>query len=175
MDKLRIDTTDLESVLTLRTQFLDPPRSREEALSPGDTARECVHFGAYLDGTLVGVCSVGPEPLPVLDHPPAWRMRGLVVLPQLRGSGIGTELIKHRLRHVAAQSNPLAWGFAKRRLIALYSSLGYCPTGYTYVHPVGGETLLFGNQPTLHWIEQATGVSYSGEELPALGPVDPHE
>ena len=172
MDRLRIVTTDLESVLGLRTAFLDPPRSREEALSSGDTAPECVHFGAYLDDQLVGVCSVGPEPLPILDRPAAWRMRGLVVLPQLRGSGIGTALIRHRLQHVARQANPLAWGYAKRRLVRLYSSLGYHPTGYTYVHPVGGETLLFGNEPALRWIENATGVRYVAGEPHSFGAVD---
>ena len=172
MDNLQIVETDLDSALRLRTAFSDPPRSREAALSQGDSARECVHFGAYRDGKLVGVCSVGPEPLPVLDHRDAWRMRGLVVLPEMRGAGIGAELIKHRLQHVAKQSNVLAWGYAKRRLVPLYSSLGYRPTGFTYVHPIGGETLLFGNGPTLRLIEKLTGANYANGEIPDLGAVD---
>lgn len=169
MDNLEIAASDLETALQMRMIYSDPPRSREAAMSPGDTAPECAHFGAYLDGRFVGVCSVGPEPLPILDHPAAWRMRGLIVLPEFRRSGVGTALIQHRLQHVAKQSNPLAWGFAKRRLARLYSSLGYCPTGYTYVHPVGGPTLLFGNQNTLRYIERATGVTYTDGEPPEFG------
>lgn len=174
MAELSIVETDLESVLQLRTAHSDPPRSREAALSIGDSAPECVHFGAYLRAELVGVCSVGPEHLPILGHPKGWRLRGLVVLPQFRGSGIGTELIQHHLRYVEKLPHPRSWAYAKPRLVRLYSSLGYRPTGYTYTHPVGGETLLFGNAHTLRFIEDATGVSYAAGELPALGAVMEH-
>jgi GNAT superfamily N-acetyltransferase len=171
MDELSIIETDLESVLQMRMAHSDPPRSREAALSIGDSAPECVHFGACLRGELVGVCSVGPEHLPILGHPPGWRLRGLVVLPQFRGSGLGTELIRHRLGYVEKLPHPRAWGYAKRRLVRFYSSFGYRPTGYTHMHPVGGETLLFGNAHTLRFIEDATGVSYAADELPVLGAI----
>jgi GNAT superfamily N-acetyltransferase len=150
----------------------EPPRSREATLSPGDTAPGSLHLGAYLDGRLAGVCSVGPEPLPILDHPNAWRVRGLIMLPEFRGRGIGSALMQRALAHVETQANPLAWGFPKKKLTDMYSRIGFRPTGYTYVHTVGGNTLLFGNAHTLRLIQDATGITYTDGDLPCLGAIE---
>jgi SAM-dependent methyltransferase/GNAT superfamily N-acetyltransferase len=169
---ITIGPTDLESVLRFRMALSEPPRSREAALSAGDTAPGCAHFGAFLHGRLVGVHSLGPESLPILDHRSGWRGRGLIVLPEFRNRGIGAALMQHKLEVIESRPNPFAWGYGKRKLVPLYSRLGYRPTGFTHVHPVGGETLLFGNQHTLELIHNALGVDYSNGRIPDLGRVD---
>lgn len=171
MALIHIERTDLETVLQLRMQWSEPPRSREAALSPGDLAPEAAHFAAYLGSELAGVYSIGPEPLPVLNHPPAWRYRGLIVLPQFRDRGIGPALVQFQLQEIEARPHPLAWSYAKSRVIPFFSHFGYRPTGYTYEHPVGGPTQLLGNAHTLKFIAAATGIDYRDDELPKLGRV----
>ena len=173
MPRLQIGLTDLETALRFRMEFSTPPRSREAALSPGDVAPTAVHFGAYIDGELVGVCSIGPQELPILDHPAAWRLRGLMVLPRFRNRGVGPALLKHQLREVDARPHPFAWSYVKRKVAPFFSLYGYRATGYSHDHPVGGQTLLFGNEHTLRLIESITGITYSDGEPPDLGIVDP--
>lgn len=173
MARLHIGLTDLETALRFRMALSSPPRSREDALSPGDTAAMAVHFGAYIDGEIVGVCSIGSQPLPVLDHPEAWRLRGMMVLPDLRNRGIGPALLKHQLREVDTKPNPFAWSYVQRRQAPFFAHHGYRPTGYTYQHPVSGETLLFGNEHTLRLIQDVTGITYSEGDPPNLGAVKP--
>ena len=172
MTAVQIRQTDLETALQLRMTLSEPPRSREAAMSPGDTAPEAVHFGAYIEGQLVAVCSVGPERLPVLNHPDAWRLRGLIVLPDFRNRGLGPKLLQQLLQHVEAKPNPLAWSYVKRKLIPLYTRFDYHPTGYTYVHPSGGDTFLFGNQHTLELIREATGTVGGENALSHLGAIE---
>src|SRR5579864_5302879 len=124
---LQIAPVDLETVLQFRTTLSEPPRSREVALSPGDTAAAAIHLGAFFEGQVVGVGSVGPEPLPVLNHPPAWRIRGLAVLPGNRRHGVGSVLVRELLEHVDEQSSPLAWCCAKHKLISYYGGCGMRP------------------------------------------------
>jgi GNAT superfamily N-acetyltransferase len=168
---IQIRRTDLETVLALRMTLSDPPRSREEALSPGDLSEDAAHFGAYIDEQLVGVYSIGPEPLPVLDHPPAWRFRGLVVLPNFRNRAVGPALVRYQLQEIETRASPLGWSYAKRKHLAFFSAFGYCATGYTYNHPVSGETHLLGNRHTLRVIAEAMGVNYGAGEPPWLGTI----
>lgn len=175
MARLHIGPTDLETALRFRMAWSSPPRSREAALSPGDTAPMAVHFGAYIDGELVGVCSIGPQRLPIVDHREGWRLRGLMVLPNFRNRGIGPALLKHQLRDIDTRPNPFAWSYVQQKQLPFFTHYGYRPTGYTYEHPVSGPTLLFGNEHTLHLIQEATGITYSDGEPPSLGAVDPVE
>lgn len=172
MARLYIGLTDLETALRFRMEFSSPPRSREAALSRGDTAPMAVHLGAYLDGRLVGVCSIGPERLPVLNRPDAWRLRGMMVLPDFRNRGVGPALLKHQLQEIDARPNPFAWSYVQSRQAPFFIQYGYRPTGYTYEHPVSGETLLFGNRHTLRLIQDINGIVYGDGDPPRLGAVD---
>lgn len=168
---VHITPVDLEIALRFRMELSDPPRSREAALSPGDMSPDAMHFAAYVDGEIAGVASLGPQKLPILHHPDAWRLRGAAVVPEFRSRGVGIFLVLHVLRQVETKMNPCAWGYAKPTLIPLFAPLGYRPTGYTHVHPVGGRTLLLGNHHTLALISANTGVAYAEGAPPELGAV----
>jgi GNAT superfamily N-acetyltransferase len=172
MSRIHIVPTDLDTVVPLRMTLSIPPRSREAALSSGDTADGVAHFAAYLEGQLVGVCSIGPEALPILQHAPAWRTRGLVVLPKFRDRGVGLALVRTLLQFGESKPNPLVWGYAKQHLIPLYELVGVFPTGYRHVHHSGGNTMLVGNKHTLRLIRDATGITYTDGEVPEMGCID---
>ncbi len=171
MPATRIVATTLETVLPLRATLSIPPRSTEMTLTPGDTLEGSAHVAAYVDDQLVGVGSVVPEPLPVLDHRGGWRIRGTMVLPAFRHRGVGLIIIVHLLRHVEQHPNPYAWSYAKPAVVPRYPGLQYRPTGFTHWHPLGGLTLLMGNRHTLELISAATGASYEADSTPDLGAI----
>jgi len=140
---LRIERVPLEVVVPTRMRELDPPRSWQEAVSPGDLESESVHLAAYDGLVIVGVASVGPQPLPVTGRPAA-RFRGVAVVRSRRGAGIGgllTDALCERSRAIA----DVAWLYAKDRLTGFYTRHGFVPTEHVFVHPNGGRVRLFVN------------------------------
>jgi GNAT superfamily N-acetyltransferase len=63
------------------------------------------------------------------------------VLPSLQGQGIGTALVKHRLRELDSAALPAYLEATNRRNLALYVHLGFQPTGNPIVLPDDGPKL----------------------------------
>ncbi len=82
----RIDAGDTHH---LRQMLLRPHQRIGEM--EWDHDAEGVHFGAFVDDDLVGITTLVPQPREAV--PGGWRVRGMAVVPDLRGHGIGAALL----------------------------------------------------------------------------------
>ena len=64
MTSIDVRPIDPESTWSLRQSVLRPHQAIHEMEWPHDRAAEALHFGAFVDGALVGIASVVPEPPP---------------------------------------------------------------------------------------------------------------
>lgn len=126
-----------EEVVDVRHQVLRQGRPRDTAVFPGDDEPGTRHWVAVQADRVVGVVSVmaAEFPDPWDDGPaPAWQLRGMAVLPGLRGEGVGRKLVDAVHGDVA---EPM-WCNARQSAEGFYLRHGWSPHGERFdVPPIG--------------------------------------
>jgi GNAT superfamily N-acetyltransferase len=133
----------------LRGDILRPGQPPEDLVYPGDDAPGSFHAGAFADGTLVGIATVYPEPMPRppeglpraadLDPANAFRLRGMATRAGLQGHGIGRAVLGRCIEHVRASGAEVLWCNARVGALGFYHRLGF--------HTVGDEFDIAGIGP----------------------------
>lgn len=118
----------------LRSEILRPGQPPGSLVYPGDDAPGSFHAGAYLDGALVGIATVYPEPMPHipgadLDPASAFRLRGMATRTELQGRGIGRDVLGLCIDHVRASGADMLWCNARVVALGFYRRLGFQTIG----------------------------------------------
>ena len=129
--------------LQLRQQVLRPKQRPEEQVYPNDDAPDTLHAGAFRDGVLIGIATVFRDAPPGETNPRAWRLRGMAVLPEMQGRGIGHALVEFCVTHVRTHDGDLLWCNGRTSARAFYESLGFRATGAEFDLPVSGAHFVF--------------------------------
>lgn len=82
------------------------------------------HLGGYLNDAHVGVCTFQREPFPDEDKP-GYRLRGMAVLPEARGEGIGALMLasgEDRVRNTGIEE---VWCDARIGAAPFYRKYGW--------------------------------------------------
>ena len=123
-------------VRPLRAAILRPHHPAEESIYPLDDHPDSRHFGAFIDNQLIGTASLlhqpaTGEPSPANDDlaapwlsADAWRLRGMTVVDEHRGSGIGAMLVEAVTNHARSQRGTCLWFNARDTAIGFYRRLG---------------------------------------------------
>lgn len=130
----RIEAVPLAEVLPLRQAVLRPTQPIDACVFPGDEDPDAVHLAAFVDGALVGVASLAPDPRPSGD-PDGRRIRMVGVVESARGRGLGEALVAACLAHAPAGE---VWLSARLHLVDWYEALGFGPVGDVYDKPPVG-------------------------------------
>ena len=112
-------------VRPLRHAVLRPGRPLSAGNFSGDDEPTTNHFGAYRDGALLGVASVYRAGLPERPGVPAIQLRGMAVEPDVRGSGIGRQLIHACVEFTRDNGVGLLWCNARVTAVGFYRKLGF--------------------------------------------------
>ena len=102
---------------------------------PGDTAPETGHFGAFQDKQLVGIASVYSEAMAAQPEKHGWRLRGMAVVPEVRRTGIGAQLIERCIQHCADRQGQLIWCNARTSAQTFYEAQGFAIEGKEFELP----------------------------------------
>jgi GNAT superfamily N-acetyltransferase len=116
----------VEAIRPIRHGVLRPTAPPEHSQYPGDDDPTTLHLGAFVGGVLVGSATLihqAPAHLPDERH--AWRLRGVAVLPQHRGLGLGQQMVRRALEHAQAHGGALLWFFANPPAVDFYLRLGF--------------------------------------------------
>jgi GNAT superfamily N-acetyltransferase len=113
-----------EETYPLRHAVLRPGRPFDASFWPGDRDPGTVHFGAFLDGEVVGIASLYHETSPDGEVANAWRLRGMATREDLRGQGYGAALLQACIDHARAAGSPLLWCNARETAVAFYKKHG---------------------------------------------------
>jgi GNAT superfamily N-acetyltransferase len=133
-----IKRVDAATIRPLRRAILRPTRPPEASVYAQDDDPTTVHLAAYDDATseLVGCVTVFPEA--VDDEPRAWRLRGMAVVEELRGTGIGAALLAAAIDAVRSGGAPLLWCEAREAAQGFYEKHGFVGRGELFEVPVAG-------------------------------------
>jgi GNAT superfamily N-acetyltransferase len=139
MSPFEIRAITAEDTLDLRLAILRPGLPRETAIFPGDDAPTSHHYGAYLDGRLVGVATMHYAPL--LDRPdfdPAYQIRGMAIVDEVRGQGAGGALLTKCLDEAKRAGAHWVWCNARTPAAGFYSRHGFQVQGGIFDVPNAG-------------------------------------
>ncbi|MDL1902136.1 GNAT family N-acetyltransferase [Anaerolineae bacterium CFX9] len=125
----------------LRQRVLRPHQTLAEMEFEGDHAPDARHYGAFLNGALVGVGSVRqalpPEQYqqPGDDLRSAWQIRGMAVSEEMRGRGVGMGILHALIGWAAQQGGTLIWCNARTPALSLYRRAGFATRGDEFYPP----------------------------------------
>ncbi len=106
-----------------------------QAVSFGDEdAPTSRHFGAFVEGELVGAGYISPNSEP--DDVDAagtvaggWQLRGMSVADEFRGHGIGSAVLLRCIAAAREENAPVLWCNARVRAVSLYRRAGFAVVG----------------------------------------------
>jgi GNAT superfamily N-acetyltransferase len=128
-----------EETIPLRHAVLRAGLPRATAIFPGDEAASSRHFGAFVEGQLVGVATIHFAPL--LDRPdfdPAYQVRGMATAEDMRGQGVGTALLEACIAEAVRCGGQWIWCNARTPAAGLYSRHGFKVQGGIFDIPTAG-------------------------------------
>ncbi len=94
----------------------------------GDDEESTAHFGAFDGDVLVGVASIYVARPPGETGNGFFQMRGMAVMPEWRGKGIGAALSRACLDHVRQPGVQCVWCNARAHARGFYERLGFKAT-----------------------------------------------
>ena len=125
--------------IPIRWPVLRPGFPRETAIFAGDDIATAKHYGAFDGSELVGVASMYLAPLPErVEVAPAWQLRGMATLPEVRGRGFGGALLDACVAHARAECAALLWCNARISAAAFYAKHGWEIVGAEFDIPTVG-------------------------------------
>ena len=126
-----------EETRPLRSLVLRPGKPLTEVVYPGDDAAGTLHLGVRGDnGNVLAVASFFREPWADLPETPGYRLRGMAVQPDLRGTGIGRALLLEGLERLCLDpAVELVWCNARVTAIGFYERLGFAVLGEPFLVP----------------------------------------
>ena len=130
--------------IAVRWPVLRPEFPRETAVFDGDDAPGTLHFGAFDGETLVGVASIYLAPFPAQPAPakregmPAFQLRGMATLPEVRGAGFGAALLDACVAAAREKDAVLIWCNARTSAAKFYAQRGWEIVGGEFDIPTVG-------------------------------------
>ncbi len=109
----------------------------------GDDEWESFHLAVVDDDeTVVGVVTFLDRACPVRPGQfPARQLRGMAVLPERQGSGVGATLLAAGLDRCRAEGVAVVWAHAREVAVGWYEAHGLRAEGELYDHPAGDRVL----------------------------------
>lgn len=133
-DRLTVRPIAAADTRSLREEVLRPGQPPEASVYPADDDPSTVHFGAFLDGVLVGIASLYEE-----DRAGGlgrgWRLRGMATAPAARRRGVGQALLAAVIDHVADRGGLEVWCNARMVAVPFYGRAGFTVVGESFDIP----------------------------------------
>lgn len=128
---------EVSDIINLRYDVLCAGRPRVESQFDGDDGENTHHFAAFQakDSAEFNVGCVSYM-LNAWNDQPAWQLRGMAILPELAGQGIGTKLVGFA-EGVLREASPVRqmWCNARVPAIPFYERLGWIVASDEFVVP----------------------------------------
>lgn len=126
----------------VRQVVLRPGRPPETCLFDGDEGPCAFHLGAFEDGTIVGVATFLPGVNELFTESEQFKLRGMAVLPEHRGRGLGSALILAALPMLQDAGCSVLWCSARVTAVPFYERHGFATIGEVYVVPITGPHIV---------------------------------
>ena len=133
---LKIRRISASETYAVRQPVLRPGRPLSECLFEGDLSPETFHLGYFENEVLTGVASFMKKQNPMFFQPFQSQLRGMAVLPDFKGKGIGAALLKAGEAQLQKlDTSVLLWFNARNYAVGFYEKFGYQTKGTEFDVP----------------------------------------
>ena len=142
MDEPAIELADRAEIFDLRRSVLRPHLSPAASEYPEEDHPDTFHLAARdpAGGTVIGCATFFPQPL---AGEPGWRFRGMAIVADLRGRGIGAAVLRCGIAEVARRGGRLVWCNGRTSATGFYERNGFTRRGAEFDVPPLGPHYLF--------------------------------
>ncbi|HEX7737499.1 MAG TPA: GNAT family N-acetyltransferase [Ktedonobacteraceae bacterium] len=127
----------------LRQRILRPRQTLSECAYPYDTDPGALHIGCFLDEQLIGIGSILPDPREGTSQPASWRIRGMAVQQEMRGTGAGGKILQALIDYASALALPAEiWCNGRVNVQGFYKRFGFTQQGDLFDLPDIGPHVL---------------------------------
>ena len=118
--------------------------SSEDCTIDIDEREDAIHLGAFVNGSLVGVCSLFEMETPKLRGNRMYRLRAMATDTTVRGTGVGRAIVEHALELIQSKGYDLLWCDARKVALGFYERMGFDRIDEWYeVRTIGPHQLMF--------------------------------
>ena len=95
----------------------------------GDDLRNTLHLGGYYQGRLAAVATFLPQDHPEWNTSPTYQLRGMAVLREFQGKGLGLRILKYGEQALIERGVEVLWMNARINAVPFYEKQGYHKRG----------------------------------------------
>lgn len=128
----------MELTYDIRHIVLRDGLPRESCFWETDRLPGVFHLGGWIDNRQVGTATFQPDHNPDFPEEPAYRLRGMAVLPDARGFGVGALMLLTGMDRVRQLGVPLLWCDARIGAVPFYTRYGWVQYGECFEIPSAG-------------------------------------
>jgi ribosomal protein S18 acetylase RimI-like enzyme len=140
----KIRVVDVEEVYPIRSQVLRPGQPIESCHYVEDSVDDVFHLLLEQDGVAAGIASFYPESHPEFNGVNSWRLRGMATVPEVRGLGLGKELLEEGLKQCEKRGANVLWCNARSSAVAFYRKLNFDIKGEEFmIKNIGPHFLMY--------------------------------
>jgi GNAT superfamily N-acetyltransferase len=127
----------------VRNAVLRKGKPIESCLFSGDELPTTKHFGLFYDD-LIGIISLFKNSNALFTNLTQIQIRGMAVLQEYQGLGLGERLIQYSEEYLTAENDPLIWFNARVSAIGFYEKMGYQTIGNEFeIEGIGKHLVMF--------------------------------
>ena len=119
----------------VRHEVLRKGKPIETCQFKGDDDDNTTHFGLFLENKLVGIISIFKENNTLFPESNQFQIRGMAVLEEFQGKGLGAELVKKAENYCINLNTDLIWFNARENAVPFYKKLDYKIMGDSFLIP----------------------------------------
>jgi GNAT superfamily N-acetyltransferase len=142
---MNITIKEISSLEThqVRLPVLRKGMTREDCIFKGDDLETTIHLGAFQNSQIVGVATfLVKSNTDIQSNAPhaaiMYQLRGMGVLENNQGQGIGAELIKYAEHKLKDMNAAVLWFHARTSALEFYNKMGYKVLGeQIHLEPAG--------------------------------------
>lgn len=145
---ITVKNIEVEAVYPLRSQVLRPGQPIKSCSYEEDSRVGVFHLGIYQNSKLVGIGSFYPENHEYLcdrtSVATGWRLRGMATVPDVRGQGLGTQLLQQGLKECQSRGASVLWCNARTNAVDFYRKLNFDIKGEEFmIENIGLHYLMY--------------------------------
>lgn len=144
MNSVTIKEVSVEQIYPLRHQILRKGQPIETCYYPEDSREGVFHVAAFCEDEIVGIGSFYPEAHNELKSGFSWRLRGMATSEDVRGRGVGRQLLESGLELCGRKGGEILWCNARTSAVDFYRKLNFEIQGEVFnIENIGPHYLMY--------------------------------